>query len=390
MVNKMFDNDKKVIPYRIKQARISRGISMLELSELIGVTKQSISHYEMGKNEPSKSVLNSISEILKYPVSFFYKDLPPYSTANSIVFFRSGKSAKVKDLNAAKEKISIFREINDFLCNYVDFPSLNFPKIDYAGDGITPLDNDTIEEYARSLRECWKLGNGPIDNLINVVQKNGFMVSKMNLRLAKLDAFSVWYNNTPFIFLGGEKDSNSRVRFDIAHELGHLLMHSDFFCEDDFNNSVVKKTIEDEAHRFAGAFLLPKDTFSNDVFSTSLDHFIQLKSKWKVSISAMIHRCNDLNLLSINQIKYLKDQMTFRRFWRNEPLDSTMPVEKPYAHKQAIMLLLDNNYITPSEFVESIGCYPSEIEEYCFLDKGTLDITKSDNIISLKNFYNIS
>lgn len=68
----MLENEKKVIPYRIKQARVSRGLSMVELSELVSVSKQAISQYEMGKNAPSKAILNAIANILKYPVSFFF------------------------------------------------------------------------------------------------------------------------------------------------------------------------------------------------------------------------------------------------------------------------------------------------------------------------------
>lgn len=80
-------DNEKVIPYRIKQARVSRGLSMLELSELASVSKQAISQYELGKNSPSKPVLNRIAGVLKYPGSFFYKQLPVNSSANSAVFF---------------------------------------------------------------------------------------------------------------------------------------------------------------------------------------------------------------------------------------------------------------------------------------------------------------
>lgn len=67
---------------------------------------------------------------------------------------------------------------------------------------------------------------------------------------------------------------------------------------------------------------MPKESFSKDVFSSSIDHFIQLKRKWKASISSMIYRCDALGILSDNQIKYLKDQMTRRVYWRKEPLDN--------------------------------------------------------------------
>lgn len=384
MLVDMMESEKKVVPYRIKQARISRGLSMVELSDLVSVSKQAISQYEMGKNAPSKAILNAIASVLKYPTSFFYKPMPANENASSAVFFRCKKTTKVKALNAAREKIEIFREINDYLEKYIDFPTLDLPKITYEDDGINPLDNEQIEQYAITLRKYWGLGNRPIDNLISIVQKKGIMVSKMQLRLNKLDAFSVWFDNKPFIFLSSDKDTNVRIRFDIAHELGHLLMHSDYYSEEDLKNSAIHEKLENEADRFAGAFLLPKETYSKDVFSTSIDHFIQLKVKWKASIGCMIYRCDTLGILSPNQIKYLKDQMTTRVYWRKEPLDKEMPIEKPFAHKQAILLLLDNNIVTANQLIEETGCSAEELEQYCFLDKGTLETRDDSKIIVLK------
>ena len=181
-----------------------------------------------------------------------------------------------------------------------------------------------------------------------------------------------------------DKDTNCRIRFGIAHELGHLLMHAGNIPKEDLVNKLVHSQLEDEANRFAGAFLLPKESFSKDVFSSSIDHFIQLKAKWKVSISAMIYRCKTLQLLSDNQLKYLNDQMTQRSYWRHEPLDSEMPIERPFAHKQAINLLLDNNIIQPSDFVNSIGCMPEELEEYCCLEKGLLSPKSQGQIVQLR------
>lgn len=378
--------EKKLIPYRIYQARTSRSMSMVELAEMLGVSKQLVSQYENGKTTPSMGKLNEISNVLKYPISFFYKPLPQNESTSSVVFFRSNKTAKVKSKNAAKEKIEIFREIVDYIGEYVNFPELNFPKVSYEDYGLDPLDNDTIEMYAKTLRKAWNLGNEPIGNLMVEIQKNGIYISKISLRLQKIDAFSVWMNNKPYIFLNDDKNTNARIRFDIAHELGHLLMHADYYGNEDFEKNPIKEKLEDEANRFAGAFLMPKDSFSKDVFSSSIDHFIQLKRKWKTSISSMIYRCDTLGILSDNQIKYLKDQMTKRVFWKKEPLDNEIPIEKPFMCKQAINLLLDNNILTPFQISEDIGCYPDEIEEYCYLEKGTLSIKiDTSNVISLKD-----
>lgn len=379
--------EKKLIPYRIRQARISRRMSISDLSEMLEVSKQLVSQYETGKTSPSMGKLNEISKILKYETSFFYKPIPNNESASSIVFFRSKKTAKVKSKNAAKEKMEIFREIIIYLENFVNLPEPNLPKEVYENDDLIPLSMDEIENYAMALRNAWGLGSGPIDNLMVEVQKNGIYVSKISLKLEKIDAFSVWMNNKPYIFLNDDKNTNARIRFDIAHELGHLLMHADYYTNEDFEKSPIKEKLEIEANRFAGALLMPKQSFEKDVFSSSIDHFIQLKYKWKSSIASMIYRCEELGLLSNNQIKYLKDQMTKRSYWRKEPLDNEMPVEKPFMCKQAIHLLLDNNILTPTQIIEDIGCYAEEIEEYCYLDKGTLRIkTDASNVISLKKY----
>lgn len=375
--------NKEIVPYRINQARVSRGLSMSELADLVGVSKQSIFQYETGKSQPSDKTLNEIAFNLKYTVDFFRKPILPNSSVPSGIFFRSNKTAKQKDLKTSEVKIELLREINDYLSEYIDFMPVNLPKTDYEYDGVEPINNESIEMYAMSLREYWKLGTGPIDNLMNVVQKNGIVVSSTKFKAEKLDGLSEWYNNTPFIFMSRDKDTNCRIRFGIAHELGHLLMHAGNIPPEDIMNESVHRKLEDEANRFAGAFLLPEASFSIDAYKTSIDHFIQLKAKWKASLSSMIYRCKTLNLLTANQLKYLNDQMTQRRYWRHEPLDNEMPVERPFAHRQAISLLLDNNVIRPNDFINAIGCYSNELEEYCCLDKGML-ASKTAQVVQLK------
>ncbi len=374
---------KKVVAYRIKQARVSRSMSTLELAERLDISKQAVSQYELGKIEPSKAALNLISSILKYPVSYFYKPVLSEKSAESAVFFRSGKTTRVKSYNAAKEKIKLFSEINEYLRKFVDLPVINLPKIEYP-EFEELLDNEKIEEFALSVRNHWGLGLNPINNLIGTIEKNGIIISRMNLGLSKIEGFSIWHNNSPLIFLCTDKESNVRVRFSASHELGHLLMHADFFTEEELKNKDLHERLESEANSFAGAFLLPEETFSKDVYSTSIDHFIQLKSKWKTSIATMIYRCETLGLLTPNQIKYLKDQMTVRGYWRKEPLDNTMSIEKPVAHKQALDLLFNNKIITAYDFMEETGVNLDELEEYCFLEKGRLTPSEKSNIVNLR------
>lgn len=375
--------EKKVIPYRIKQARISRGFSMGDLAGLLGITRSAISQYELGTIKPSVFVIGQLSNILDYPVSFFYKALPKNTTSSSAVYFRSRRTTTKKAKNAAKEKISIFREINDYLKQFVNFPEVNLPTIENY-DIDHELSLNEIEKIALNTREYWNLGYGPIDNLTAILQKNGIMISIMELNHHKIDAFSVWYDSTPYIYTSSDKYSNARLRFDLAHELGHLIMHGNLYSDEDIDTKAILDRIEREADSFAACFLLPSSTFENDVYSTSISHFIQLKKKWKVSIGAMIYRCEDLRILTSNQIKYLKDQMSYNKYWRNEPLDNQIPLERPFAHRQAFQLILDNQLVTANEIIDAIGCNEKEIEAYSFLPTGMLTPKTASNIIQLK------
>ncbi len=375
---------KDIIPYRISQARLSRGLSMNDLAELVDVSKQAISQFETGKTYPHDGTLNRIAAALHYSPDFFRKPVHPSASMTRSVFYRSNKTVRQRDLKAAEAKIELLRDINEFLSEYIDFPVVNLPDVDYRYNPSDVISSEETEFFACTLRDYWKLGHGPIDNLMNVVQRNGIVVSTTHFSLVKLDGLSEWYNDTPYIFMSRDKDTNCRVRFGIAHELGHLLMHAGSVPPDDITDATVHKKLEDEANRFASAFLLPRESFSRDVLNSSIDHFIQLKAKWKVSISAMIFRCEELGILSENQIKYLKNQMTQRNAWRHEPLDNEMPVERPFAHKQAVTLLLDNNIIQASDFVNAIGCMPDELEEYCCLPKGMLSPQGSAQIVQLR------
>lgn len=244
-----------------------------------------------------------------------------------------------------------------------------------------------LKTYAMKVREYWNLGLGRINNIIEVLQENGIIISRMKVRNTKIDAFSKWINATPYIFLSIEKNCAVRSRFDIAHELGHILLHQSITKEEIENKKNINR-MEKEADMFAGAFLLPAECFSKEVFSSSIQNFIVLKKRWKVSIACMIHRCSDLNLLTENQVNYLKKQMTYKNFWRKEPLDDEIEIEKPYLYKQIIDIIQENNIVTNEQIVEDIALEPSEIEEYCYMNKGQLSVNKSNKIVSIKSVLN--
>lgn len=351
------------VPLRIRQARVSRGMTQEELAKAVDVTKQAISQYETGTSNPGELVMSNIADVLKYPIPFFTKPPIAVSTAQTASFFRSYKTASAKDKAAWTQKVKIFEEmVVENLRKYVDFPKLNLPLIDYQEN----YSMDDCERIALYVRDYWGLGVGPIQNLIDVIQENGVIIANMTKKGKKIDAFSTVYNGTPYIYISEDTTSSVRWRFSLAHELGHLILHSALFDEGNIPEKI-HDSLEQEANFFASAFLLPQETFFQDVAVISLDHFLYLKKKWKTSISSMILKCRNFDVISPSQTEALYKKMAIRKWRVSEPLDDICINEKPYVLKQAFKLLIENGITSANGIETDFGLHLKELAEWSFV-----------------------
>lgn len=373
-----------IVPARIREARVARGYSLAELSEKIGVTSQAISQYELGHSTPQPEVMMRIIRELNFPLAFFRKEKKrDINFAETAVYYRGVKNIPKKLKDAYRYRIEWIDEIYSFLNRYIDFPKIDLPNLEeeFSQQMYEGLDNETLETIALSLRSYWGLGTNPIPNMVTLLQKKGFVIARIELQSKKIDAFSQWYNNIPYIILGSDKGAAVRSRFDLAHELAHLILHRNILNED-MDRKEVRERIEREADYFAGAFLMPLGGFDRQVVSSSVKHLLILKQEWKTSVSSMIKRSEQLHLFTDNQIRYLKSQMTNQRMWRKEPLDDELPCETPYMIKQGIKLLIDNNVLTPDSILEELAFDKQDIDTLCYLPNDLL--RKDSNSIDLQ------
>jgi len=184
-----------------------------------------------------------------------------------------------------------------------------------------------IERLAGVVRKAWGLGLGPIGNLVNLLEREGVVVSHIPGECEEVDAFSTSHEGRPLVFLVIAKRSTSRTRFDAAHELGHLVMHADV--------EPGSPTAEREANQFASAFLLPAESFAVECpRRLDWDHLYELKRRWKVSVSALVKRAFDLRCLSQASYRraFVRLNRTGERFAeRDEP-----PPEAPTLIAQSL------------------------------------------------------
>ena len=388
---------------RLKSARIYRGYTLTELSENTGISKQSISLYENNKNKPEWDNVLKLSCGLNFPRDFFFQR-NKYDVKTDTTYFRAVLSANKKDRIAQSIKLEFLAQIYLMLCDYVEFPSLNFPKIEFASGNTTDIyvtdeqmkaEQKQIEYIAKKVREYWKLDDEPIGDLRYVLESNGIIVTCFDAKASKIDAFSqrttVNDGEIYIVVVSNSGQSVARSRFDMAHELGHILLHP--WSED--IESITReefKARERQANKFAGAFLLPENTFKQDVsyYPTKLDYYLHLKQKWKVSISAMIYRAHQLQVITDNQYQYLMRQVSKNGWREREPDDVTFRLENNVL-QSAIELLIQNNVFSGTEFTmnlskNGIAMHPQEIEELLCLKKGILSTGQSSQsqIVQLK------
>lgn len=354
---------------RLKEAREGRGITATAFADLLGVTRQAISLYESDLASPQPEVMEQIANKLNFPVSFFLR--PVTTQKRPVIFFRSQASASRLDRGRGESRIKWLSEIIvPYLLQFISFPKGDLSKL-VMSDNPFILSGDEIEEIATSTRRKLGLGDGPISNVVLLLENNGFIVTRMDLNAPTLDAFSTVASKElmPYIILGADKQSAVRSRFDIAHELGHFVLHHNIEL-DKINNPQDFKFAEQQANNFASAFLLPRNKFAEDYSFPTLDSFLILKNKWLVSVGVFIKRGFDLGFYSEEHYQRLWINYNRRGWRKEEPLDDRLPIEEPVLLRRAVKLIVDSKVRTREQILTEIPLTAKDIEELTYLPEG--------------------
>lgn len=363
---------RRLIPGRLVEARKAARINQTELSERIGVTRQAVSTYERGEKTPEAETFARICDALSQPPAFFTTEEAPVFGEYSVRFFRKFGPETLRRNEACAVLTRWFVQTAKYLDAHVNYPAVDIPHAT-PSDASGRYTEDEIEVAAEECRRQWGLGLGPITNVIALVESKGVTVCRFEIENERIDAFSFWNGDRPFIFCASDRDAGARARFDVAHELGHLMLHR-WIEPEELENPKTLKLIEREADRFAGAFLLPRKSFPNEVYSARLDAFLELKRRWKISIQAMIYRCSDLGVIDENQFTNLYKQLSFRKWRTREPLDDpqNIPLEQPRLLKRAMEMVIDGNRLHPDEIAANLPFNRATLEALCNLPPGAL------------------
>lgn len=376
-----------IVPERFTEAREELGLTQVELAEDSGISRFTISKIEKGLlNNPSPETLFSLATSLKKSIDFFCRNLAGIHPTTQISF-RSFKSQSNRDNKKARVKILRAAEILKYLFDYIEerYVDIKPLEIDTTRDLLT---NEDIEGIAYSVRDNWNLTMGPILDLTTILENHGIICFPGNLP-SKTASINV------SILLGEEGKESSivmyntelnyyRQRFSLAHELGHIILHH-YWTKQDFqaNDNLAEK----QADAFASAFLMPAESFKSSIYGKKISTIsaLQLKDKWRTSVSSICRRMRDIGYISESEYKNLNIDIS-RKGWRKcEPKDKTTEPEHPYYVDKAFNFLFSNTVISPKDIVDYMALPAQEIVNYIGNEEWLLPRRYEFDSFTLKN-----
>jgi Zn-dependent peptidase ImmA (M78 family)/DNA-binding XRE family transcriptional regulator len=285
---------------RLRLARARRILTQKALASLVGVTPRSIGLYESGEVQPSSDVVVALAHALRFPIAFFY-DVEIDRIEVPQVSFRALSRLRARDRDAALAAADLAVMLGAWFERHFELPELRVP--DFAG--ADP------EDAAQAVRMSWGLGEGPVPNVVHLLEAHGVRVFSLAEGL-DLDGVSFWASGRAFVLLNTVK-SAERSRLDAAHELGHLVLHR--------HEALTRnKDIEREAKAFAAAFLMPPSALPGMVTGdVGLDALVALKHYWGASAAAVAFWLRRLELISDWNYRWLFREMGVRGWRTSEP-----------------------------------------------------------------------
>ncbi|WP_319240204.1 XRE family transcriptional regulator [uncultured Propionivibrio sp.] len=365
------------VPERLEQALAARGFSAIELAARIGATSTTISRWRNCVQVPSGEMIDRLASELRVSPEWLTR---PLQEQISIPYFRGSISQMKADRALLNARAGWLDEVSRQLEMYVDYPDLDIPVKNYKK--LSEITDTDIEDAAEECRERWGLKNGPIADVLLLLENAGVIVAREETGTPRIEGLSAWSaNGRPIVLLCADKGNAYRSRFDAAHELGHLVLHR--YIEDPAD-AAAHKQIEQQAHRFAGAFLLPSRGFAAEVTSpVSLQGLLFLKRRWGVSVAAMIMRLVALGV--IGDSDYLRLIKLRSAKWGNkrEPNDDDRDPEQPRLLKRTVDLLSNEGIVTADALPSMLGLSARDVESLLGLPFGLLGLPKAD-VLELK------
>ncbi|MFD2585912.1 XRE family transcriptional regulator [Croceitalea marina] len=334
-------------------AREYRGLTQTELAcKIDGLSQSNLSKFEKGVETLSEELIEKIILFLDFPKGFFSKRISTV-IENAHYRKRSGITKKLKTEFEYSTKLVGY--IVDSMAESIQWPEFKLKTFDLE-EGFSP------EYAAQHTRKMLNLkADEPVRNIFHLLEQSGILIVEISADM-KFDAVTIQTDEGYPVIILNKHYPNDRKRYNLGHELGHLIMHviGNIAIPESRNNTKQK---ESEANRFAAEFLMPSESIRNSLKGLRLSYLAELKRYWLTSMSSIIRRAKDLDCITEDRYKYLNMEFSRRGFRKNEGLN--VFIDSPVAFYKGYDLHKTDLEYSDKELSDAFCLPQSIIEDFC-------------------------
>lgn len=283
-------------------------MTVTQLANRVGLSRNTITNYESGKTEPSASDLVRLADALGCQMSEFLgagEVTPPPRFA-----FRAHAALRKEPavLVAARRLLRAYVEIEEITDTRLAGQLRRF-----NGDSDRPLLDRDIETAAQTLRQTCGLHDAGPENIASVLESLGVRCVFFRHDSTGLEAISAIQGEMAIVLLRDRDRNIERTIFSGAHELGHLVLHPYLFSAEPEEEEDRNSDYEREADMFAGCFLVPSDELIRIWRGERLERLpllhalLLLKRTFHVSFHCLFRRVIDLELAQKEYPVFIKE-----------------------------------------------------------------------------------
>ena len=316
--------------------RRAANVTQEELSEHLGITQAALSRYENNLRDPDAQMLEQIADALGVTPAFLAHEFRMQGALAADAHMRRQKTTKPSDWKRIEARLNSLRMQSSYLLERVPMTAQNH---------VVQVDPDerTPTQAAQLVRAAWRLPIGPVRDLSNWIESAGVMVIDEDFGTHRIDGMSQWAGEYAVILINSALPTDRR-RLTLAHELGHLVLHSSYIDVD----------MEAQANEFAAEFLMPEHVIRPQLRSLGRGKLSDLKSEWGVSMQAVFERAYRMGKATDQERRMFYRQMNSRGWKTREPGSDLIPPERPGLAESIGRHLLDSG-LAESEVHELTG-----------------------------------
>lgn len=334
----------------LRTVRQARGKSQSRLAQEAGISQAAISKIEAGLiSEPAEDVIDKLAAAVGFPRSIFFEPdrsfgLPISLHGNAMYRRKASTGNRVLEKLEADLNIRLMH-IRRLLAATDLEAQLPLPALD-----VDEYDGN-VELIAEMVRRTWLIPNGPLHDLTSYIERAGIIVVECDLSTIGVDGLTIRSLGAPPCIFIDQTAPGDRQRFTLAHELGHLVMHS-----------VPSPKMEDEANLFASALLMPRrDIRPYLLGKITIQKLASLKPIWRVSMASLLMCCQAMSVVTDAQAQYLWRQMSAMGLRRAEPESIAVAREPTRVLSEIVDLHLHDLDYSVSDLAEMLHIYPAEL-----------------------------